>query len=119
MCLDIPIVRDTILENTETFHATIITADDSVRLTIPETTVFILDDDTVTVGIQELEYLVVEGEGSVQVCVHLEEGSFEREISVQLQTSPGTALGEFTQKGSSHIVLVGTINKHSIKECIL
>ena len=48
----------------------------------------------VEVGIQLSEYVISEGGSGVQVCAELVFGVLERNVSVELTTSPGTANGE-------------------------
>ena len=51
------------------------------------------------------EYTVGEGEGTVTVCASLPESSLEREIAVNISTSPDSAFG------------LSTIHNNSIKYC--
>ena len=51
----------------------------------------------VAVGFTETVYTVNEGDGNVDVCVRLEEGSeLGTELILQLQTHNGTALGKLS-----------------------
>ena len=54
----------------------------------------------VAIGFSKTVYSVDEGDGSVEVCVRLEPGSqLNTELTLQLQTHNGTALGNISGVG--------------------
>jgi hypothetical protein len=91
--LNIPILDDSILENTESFTVILTVASDVVNVVIGServTRITILDNDVVTVEFSEAEYSVSEGSGGVSVTVVLS-GDTEREVAVDVFTTAGTA----------------------------
>lgn len=92
-CVTVPILDDSVSENPELFTVTLSSDDPDVSSTVPTTNVLITDDDSVTVGIEMETYSSSEGDGVVEVCVVVVTGTLDREISVSLATSPGSAQG--------------------------
>ena len=92
-CQRIPILNDSVLENTESFSIRITTFDTSVVLTQSRVPVYIQDDDGVRVSLERREYSIREEEGALTVCTTLD-GAIEREIQMMLNLVPITAQGE-------------------------
>ena len=91
-CQRIPILNDSVLENTESFGIVITTPDTSVVLTQSRVPVYIQDDDGVRVSLERREYSIREGEGALIVCTTLD-GAIEREVQMVLNLVPITAQG--------------------------
>ena len=89
-CINITIVDDDIIENTETFSLRLASVDVAVSVISDELTVTILDDDQVTLALRETNYTVNESAGQLQVMVELK-GNLERSISFSLNSNDGTA----------------------------
>ena len=112
----IPIVNDSVLENDETFSVVLITADLDVSLDLASATIAIVDNDSktsfnsvsghlnfnitiypfcsdVTVGLQQLSYIVSEDSQVLIICVTLS-GQSEREVFISVGTSDGSAEGK-------------------------
>ena len=53
----------------------------------------------VVIGLESPPYSVGEGDGDVEVCARIIEGSVDRDVFVTLETSPATA----TATGSEYI----------------
>ena len=91
-CLRVPILNDSVLENTESFSITITTLDTNVVLTQSRVPVYIQDDDGVRVSLERREYSIREEEGALTVCTTLD-GAIEREVQMMLNLVPITAQG--------------------------
>ncbi len=48
----------------------------------------------VVIGFETPEYTVTEGEGSIEVCVVIVEGTLQRQVTVTVSTSDFSALGK-------------------------
>ena len=90
-CVDIVILNDSVLEDTESFEVALSTPDEIVHFTRPTANVYVLDDDGVRMGLMEREYTGYEGE-EIEICVELV-GMFSQDIHVDIQTLPGSASG--------------------------
>ncbi len=95
-CISVPILDDSISEDMEPFTVTFTSEDTDVTTVTSTVNVFIIDDDSVTVGIEREVYSSSEDRGFTEVCVVLLEGELNREIVLSLATSPGTAEGMIT-----------------------
>lgn len=95
-CVSIAIANDSILENTESFEVALSSADRVVRFTQQTSTVYIIDDDGVRVGLGDRAITVPEEEGhAIPICVEVV-GQFQRNIEVTLETQSGSAQGKDT-----------------------
>lgn len=90
-CVDISILHDSVLENTEVIEVTLSSADEEVRFTQPTTSVYVLDDDGVRMGLERRDYAGYEGE-EIEICVQLV-GMISQNIGLDLLTVPGSAQG--------------------------
>ena len=96
MCVDVEVVNDDRVEDTETFHLEISTTVPRIRFGQSTATVRVEDDDTVEVAMTAPELSVEEG-GQVSVCV-TRRGVIEKTVTVDLSLEPHTALGEHCHK---------------------
>ena len=92
-CVDIPIVDNDFIEEQESFTVTLTSSDPDVTFMPPTAPVFIVDDDSVTIGFEMELYNAAEGNGSVELCAVLLEGTLERDVTVTLETQDGSAQG--------------------------
>ncbi len=94
-CVSISISNDTTLEDTESFEVSLSSPPlGVVHITRGDTTVYIIDDDGVRIGLRERELSVVEREGnSIPTCIELV-GEIQRNIEVMVETQSLTANGE-------------------------
>jgi hypothetical protein len=83
-------VDDFDLEDTESFNVTLSTSDDDVTITTPMAAVTILDNDAVSIGLEQTEYLVSENDGTVEICV-LTSRLVQRELVATVTTQDRTA----------------------------
>lgn len=94
-CVDIVLLDDSILEDSESFEVALSSPDETVHFTHPTANVYILDDDGVRMGLSERYYTAYEGE-EIEICVELV-GMFSQTIQADIQTLPGTARGTTLQ----------------------
>lgn len=94
-CVQIEILEDVILEDTEYFNVSVTSEADSVQVYGGILSVGIADNDYVVAGLKRLHYSVGEEEGSVTVCVEVR-GEIKRTafVQVSLETASGSAIGE-------------------------
>ena len=90
-CVDIVILDDSVLEDSESFEVALSTPDETVHFTRPTANVYVLDEDGVRMGLEEREYSGYEGE-EIEICVELV-GMFSHSIPVAIQTVSGSARG--------------------------
>ena len=90
-CVDISILHDSILENTEVIEVTLSSPGDGVRFTRPTTNVYVLDDDGVRMGLETRDYAGYEGE-EIEICVQLV-GMISQDINLNLRTEADSAQG--------------------------
>lgn len=91
-CAEFEIMNDDIYESVETFTIALNVTQQAVSIHIGNSTVSIHDNDHVNVSFQNAVYSVVEGEGSVGVCMELI-GRTERNVPVVIRTTSLTAQG--------------------------
>ena len=91
-CLIITVLDDTTMEGIESFKVSLSTTDNAVSIASDTTTVFILDDDRVTIGLEYEEYIVAEHNETITVCAKVD-GKFDRDFQIMLTTTPDTAQG--------------------------
>ena len=113
-CTDILLIDDSILEDQDDFSVYMNAtnpADDAVKIAPGSmvSTITILDNDIVTVGVQNESYTVDESDGQLPVCVTLT-GEIERAVQVTFHTEAGTALGNI---GSAAPLLHGRWSSYS------
>lgn len=89
-CLQLRIVDDWRLEYNEVFSLSLVLTDPSIFLGLVQTSVTILDNDHVMVGLQLTHYTVEESVQQIDVTVELL-GDIERDVSVLLESRDGTA----------------------------
>ena len=89
-CLQLRIVDDWRLEDNEVFSLSLTLTDPSIFLGLVQTSVTILDNDQVMVGLQLTHYTVEESVQQIELTVELL-GDIERDISVVLESRDGTA----------------------------
>ncbi len=94
-CVDIVILDDSVLEDSESFEVTLSSPDETVHFTRPTANVYVLDDDGVRMGLEEREYTGYEGGDEIEICVELV-GMFSQSIPVAIQTQSGSARGTYT-----------------------
>ena len=63
----------------------------AVSVHIPRATVYIADNDGVTVGFQSVNYEVSEGDGQVEVCLVMD-GRTEIDVINSILAEPGSAV---------------------------
>ena len=98
-CVNISIFNDSTLEDTESFEVFLNSSDNIVHFTREVSSVYIIDDDGVRLGLRERTIAVSEGMGQIiPVCVDLI-GRIQRNIDVVLETRPLTADGEVVANG--------------------
>ena len=90
-CAEIPIKDDNTTEETEKFGVLLSFDNPGVTSTRPMAEVTVIDDDNVTIGFEREVYPVREGDGVVEVCARLMEGSLGRSVSIVLLTRNGSA----------------------------
>ena len=90
LCINVTIVDDFSLEDDETFSLLLTSTDNAVVLGVNITSVTIIDDDIVTLELQPSHLIVSESTQQVYVTVELT-GSREREVSLMLETTDGSA----------------------------
>ena len=90
-CVDIVILNDLVLEDTESFEVALSSPDEIVHFTRPTANVYVLDDNGVRMELMEREYTGYEGE-EIEICVELV-GMISQDIRVDIQTLPGSASG--------------------------
>lgn len=93
-CLTIPIIDDNIVEDPEDLVVTIITDNPQVSVPISASPVIILDNDRVVIGFEMEVYSAMEGQGEVELCAVLFEGSLEISVEVGLVSMDLTARGK-------------------------
>ena len=91
-CRHIPILQDSMLEDTESFSVSLTSINDNIQFHISTASVSIEDDDTVTALIMGAEFRWQEGAGPAEVCVELQ-GLRERDVRVVLTPRSLTAQG--------------------------
>lgn len=94
-CVTIEISNDTLLEDTESFVVELASSDSAVHISQGASTVYIIDDDQVRVGLKERAVAVSEDSQYVPVCVELL-GRTQEGIEVVLETQPNSAQGNIT-----------------------
>lgn len=92
-CVIISISNDTLLEDTESFNVMLSSSDSAVHISQGASTVYILDDDQVRLGLKEGTVTVSEDSQFIPVCVELV-GRTQEVIEVVVETQPGSAQGE-------------------------
>ena len=102
-CVRIEITNDTLLEDTESFNVELASSDSAVRITQGVSTVYIIDDDQVRVGLKERRTTVAEDSQYVPVCVDLV-GRTQEAIEVVLETRPNTARGGLVRASNLNII---------------
>ena len=94
----IAIVNDTIFEGTQSFQLSLSSVSTPAVIfhSNNQTTVYILDDDMITVFFSNYNFTTMESDGEVVVSVNasLPSGGAEVEFSVGTTVTPGTARGE-------------------------
>ena len=90
-CVEISLLHDSILENTEVIEVALSSSDTAVRFTRPTTNIYILDDDGVRMGLMSREYVGSEGE-EIEICVELV-GMLSQDIGLSIRTEPVSAQG--------------------------
>jgi len=93
-CVNVSIVNDEILENTEQFRVILSSPNSFVRLVRPASLVYVLDNDGVRISLEQREVELSEARetGSIDICASLV-GLTQRNIAVTLTTQQGTASG--------------------------
>ena len=91
LCTRISIIDDFDLEGTESFSITLSSPDSDVFLPSPLTTVSIIDNDMVVIGLEREAYNVSEERESVEVCVVVISGAIQRRLEARLMTGDITA----------------------------
>lgn len=89
-CLELGIVDDWRLEENEVLTLSLTLTDPSIFLGLVQTSVTILDNDHVMVGLQPTHYTVEENVQQIELTVELL-GDIERDVSVILESRDGTA----------------------------
>lgn len=89
-CLELGIVDDWRLENNEVLILSLSLTDPSISLGLIQTSVTILDNDHVMVGMRPTYYTVEESTEQIELNVELL-GDIERDVSVVLESKDGTA----------------------------
>ena len=90
-CVDITILDDSVLEDTEFFKVALTSPDELVHFTGPTANVYVLDDDGVRMGLTERDYAGYEGD-EVEICVELV-GMISHDIRANISTQPNSAHG--------------------------
>lgn len=98
VCFSFSILNDDVVEENETFLIQLTASESYIDINDNETTVIILDTDTVAVVFERVEYAVNEEEEVLSVCIELE-AAVEKQVSVGLSTDDATAVSgaDFTQ----------------------
>ena len=92
-CVDITILDDSVLEDTESFEVALVSTDDKVHFSRRTANVYLLDDDGVRMGLMERDYAGYEGD-EVEICVELV-GMISQNIQVDIRTVPESARGMY------------------------
>ena len=98
----IGIVDDFNLEDPEFFNVPLSTSDSDVTIPTPVAVVTIIDNDAVTIGLEQTEYSVREEDESVEICV-LSSNPVQRQLIVSLTTaniSAGKSRAEYAEADS-------------------
>ena len=93
-CVNVSVVDDEVLENTEQFQVQLSSPNSFVRLVRPRSVVYLLDNDGVRISLEQREVELSEAQetGGIDICVSLV-GLTQRDIPVTLTTQQGTASG--------------------------
>lgn len=91
-CVDITILPDSVLENTESFEVALSSPSEDVHFTRDTANVYVLDDDGVRMGLMTRDYADYEGE-EIEICVELV-GMISQDINFNVHTEAGTAQGK-------------------------
>ena len=89
-CINVTIIDDSLVENTETFTLSLLTEDASVSLIQSSLSVMIIDNDKVMLALQETNYTVIESVGQLEVKFEFK-GELERNITFSLESNDETA----------------------------
>lgn len=90
MCSNFTVIDDSIYEGTETFFVHLEIETKAVSVHIPRATVYINDNDVITVGIQSADYQTMEGDEQVEVCLVMA-GHTDTNVNCSVSTLPGSA----------------------------
>lgn len=92
-CIEVPIIDDLVSEDPEMFVVIISSDDPDASIDNPEAPVTIVDDDSVTIGLEMEVYSASEDVSSIEVCAAIVVGMLDREALVTLSTEDSTAEG--------------------------
>lgn len=85
VCVDVSIIDDNRVENSEQFRVTVSSRDPDVIITIPTAIVTIYDNDEPVIGFAKAEYRGKEGQ-TVEVCITVD-NILERSVSILVNVS--------------------------------
>ena len=92
-CINVTIVDDVLVENTETFKLWLTSKDEAVSLISDHLTVVIIDNDKVLLALEQTNFTVNESIGQLEVKARLS-GKLERDVMFSVKTSDETALAQ-------------------------
>ncbi len=90
-CINVTIVDDDLVENTETFQLWLTSKDKAVSLISSQVTLMIVDNDKALLALEQTNFTVNESIGQLEVKVRII-GQLERDVFFSVTTDDGTAL---------------------------
>lgn len=87
ICVNVSVIDDSTLEDDEIFTVSLQVANAAVSIHIRQTTITIVDNDSITLALTTNQTALVESVGVVEVCVEMT-GVTEKIISYQLEVTP-------------------------------
>ena len=90
-CINITIVDDDLVEDTETFQLWLTSKDEAVSLMSNQLTLMIVDNDKALLALEQTNFTVNESIGQLEVTVRLS-GQLERNVIFSVTSDDGTAL---------------------------
>ena len=91
----VPIINDDTVEGAETFTAKLTSSQEQVLLVNSTINITILNDDKISIGYDQLEYLVNEEDGFVTLLVR-KDGQNDIPVNFVASTEDGSATSKFS-----------------------
>ena len=93
MCVDIPLLPDSVIEEVEALSVELSSNDADVTILRQSAIIDIQDESTATVQFTIPVFPVREEDGAVEICAELIGGTLERSVEVNFATQSSTATG--------------------------
>lgn len=110
-CLDVSIIDDLIVEDSEMIVLTLTSLDSAIFLHPDSVTVVINDNDRILVAMQQPSYTVSEGDGELHVAIEIVDGTLDKSVFVLVQSRDGSATahtGDYTSLSDTLIFPPGS-----------